>query len=215
MTSGHLQGVVLRMLVGMIRPHRILEIGTYTGYSALSMASALDDEAYIDTWEINDELEDFTRSAIACSPWADKVRFHIGDVLKEFESAKVRECESAKADGFASGSPSSPFTEIKGEPQSYYDLIFIDGNKRQYCDYYHLALRLLTPRGYIIADNTLWDGHIIDPSYDHDAQTLGIRDFNEEIAHDTSVEKVILPLRDGLTIIRRCERPEGGVGLKE
>ena len=176
MVSGHLQGVVLRMLVGMIRPRRILEIGTYTGYSALSMASALDDGATIDTYEINDELEDFTRRNIELSPWADKVRLHIGDVLTELSEE---------------------------QPPELYDLIFIDGNKRQYCDYYHLALRLLTPRGYILADNTLWDGHIIDPAYDHDAQTLGIRDFNEEISQDSRVEKVILPLRDGLTLIRR------------
>lgn len=173
MASGHLQGVLLRMLVGMIRPRRVLEIGTYTGYSALSMASGLDEGATIDTYEINDELEDFTRAAIADSPWADKVRLHIGDALRELND--------------------SPPT---------YDLIFIDGNKRQYCDYYTLSLRLLTPRGYILADNTLWDGHIIDPSYDRDAQTLGIRKFNEFVAGDTRVEKVILPLRDGLTLIR-------------
>lgn len=173
MASGHLQGVLLRMLVEMIRPRRVLEIGTYTGYSALSMASGLDDGALIDTYEINDELEDFTRRNIEESPWADKVRLHIGDVLQE----------------------------LKNSPLGY-DLIFIDGNKRQYCEYYALALNLLNPRGYILADNTLWDGHIIDPAYDRDTQTLGIRRFNEEIARDKRVEKVIIPMRDGLTLIR-------------
>lgn len=173
MASGHLQGVLLRMLVEMIRPRRVLEIGTYTGYSALSMASGLDDGALIDTYEINDELEDFTRHNIEESPWADKVRLHIGDVLQE----------------------------LKDSPLGY-DLIFIDGNKRQYCEYYALALNLLNPRGYILADNTLWDGHIIDPAYDRDTQTLGIRRFNEEIALDKRVEKVIIPMRDGLTLIR-------------
>ena len=173
MASGHLQGVLLRMLVEMIRPRRVLEIGTYTGYSALSMASGLDDGALIDTYEINDELEDFTRRNIEESPWADKVRLHIGDVLQE----------------------------LKDSPLGY-DLIFIDGNKRQYCEYYALALNLLNPRGYILADNTLWDGHIIDPTYDRDTQTLGIRRFNEEIARDKRVEKVIIPMRDGLTLIR-------------
>ncbi|MBR1917951.1 MAG: O-methyltransferase [Bacteroidaceae bacterium] len=173
MASGHLQGVLLRMLVEMIRPRRVLEIGTYTGYSALSMASGLDDGALIDTYEINDELEDFTRRNIEESPWADKVRLHIGDVLQE----------------------------LKDSPLGY-DLIFIDGNKRQYCEYYALALNLLNPRGYILADNTLWDGHIIDPAYDRDTQTLGIRRFNEEIARDKRVEKVIIPMRDGLTLIR-------------
>jgi len=173
MASGHLQGVLLRMLVEMIRPRRVLEIGTYTGYSALSMASGLDDGALIDTYEINDELEDFTRRNIEESPWADKVRLHIGDVLQE----------------------------LKDSPLGY-DLIFIDGNKRQYCEYYALALNLLNPRGYILADNTLWDGHIIDPAYDRDTQTLGIRRFNEKIARDKRVEKVIIPMRDGLTLIR-------------
>ena len=173
MASGHLQGVLLRMLVEMIRPRRVLEIGTYTGYSALSMASGLDDGALIDTYEINDELEDFTRRNIEESPWAEKVRLHIGDVLQE----------------------------LKDSPLGY-DLIFIDGNKRQYCEYYALALNLLNPRGYILADNTLWDGHIIDPAYDRDTQTLGIRRFNEEIARDKRVEKVIIPMRDGLTLIR-------------
>ncbi len=173
MASGHLQGVLLRMLVEMIRPRRVLEIGTYTGYSALSMASGLDDGALIDTYEINDELEDFTRRNIEESPWADKVKLHIGDVLQE----------------------------LKDSPLGY-DLIFIDGNKRQYCEYYALALNLLNPRGYILADNTLWDGHIIDPAYDRDTQTLGIRRFNEEIALDKRVEKVIIPMRDGLTLIR-------------
>ena len=173
MASGHLQGTLLRMLVEMIRPQRILEIGTYTGYSALSMASGLDENAHIDTYEINDELEDFTRRNIENSPWADKISFYIGDVLRELAS--------------------SPRT---------YDLIFIDGNKRQYLDYYELSLKLIKPRGYILADNTLWDGHVVDPAYDHDAQTVGIRDFNDRIAHDNRIEKVIIPLRDGLTLIR-------------
>ena len=173
MASGHLQGVLLRMLVEMIRPRRVLEIGTYTGYSALSMASGLDDGALIDTYEINDELEDFTRRNIEESPWADKVRLHIGDVLQV----------------------------LTDSPRGY-DLIVFDGNKRQYCEYYALALNLLNPRGYILADNTLWDGHIIDPAYDRDTQTLGIRRFNEEIARDKRVEKVIIPMRDGLTLIR-------------
>ena len=174
MASGHLQGIVLKMLVGMIRPKRILEIGTYTGYSALSMAAGLYEGATIDTYEINDEIEDFTRHNIENSPWANKVTLHIGNALKE-----LKDCPPT------------------------YDLIFIDGNKRQYTEYYELALRLLTPHGYILADNTLWDGHVIDPTYDKDTLTIGIRDFNDKIANDERVEKVILPLRDGLTLIRR------------
>lgn len=172
MASGHLQGKVLRMLVQMIRPHRILEIGTYTGYSALCMASDLAENARIVTYEINDELEDFTRLRLERSPWAHVIDFRIGNVLQDLPQEEL------------------------------FDLIFIDGNKRQYLDYYELSLRHLRPGGYIFADNTLWDGHVIDPTYDHDSQTQGIRQFNDFVAHDKRVEKVILPLRDGLTLIR-------------
>lgn len=172
MASGHLQGKVLRMLVQMIRPHRILEIGTYTGYSALCMASALPENGRIVTYEINDELEDFTRLRLERSPWAHVIDFRIGNVLQDLPQEEL------------------------------FDLIFIDGNKRQYLDYYELSLRHLRPDGYIFADNTLWDGHVIDPTYDHDSQTQGIRQFNDFVAHDKRVEKVILPLRDGLTLIR-------------
>lgn len=173
MASSHLQGVMLKMLVQMIKPQRILEIGTYTGYSALSMAAGLSDGGMVDTYEINDEMEDFTRPRIEKSPWADKVTMHIGDVLTDLKDSPLR-----------------------------YDMVFIDGNKRQYVDYYELSLRLLNPGGYIIADNTLWDGHVTDPAYDKDAQTVGIREFNDLVGADSRVEKVILPLRDGLTIIR-------------
>ena len=172
MASGHLQGKVLRMLVQMIRPHRILEIGTYTGYSALCMASDLAENGRIVTYEINDELEDFTRLRLERSPWAHVIDFRIGNVLQDLPQEEL------------------------------FDLIFIDGNKRQYLDYYELSLRHLRPGGYIFADNTLWDGHVIDPTYDHDSQTQGIRQFNDFVAHDKRVEKVILPLRDGLTLIR-------------
>lgn len=174
MASGHTQGVMLRMLVEMIRPRHILEIGTYTGYSALSMASGLQEGAVVDTYEINDEMEDFTRPRLEASPWADKVRMHIGDVLELLKDSDQR-----------------------------FDLIFIDGNKRQYVDYYKLSLKLLNPGGYILADNTLWDGHVVDHAYDRDAQTIGVKAFNDLVARDERVEKVILPLRDGLTLIKK------------
>lgn len=174
MASGHAQGIMLRMLVEMIKPKRILEIGTYTGYSALSMASGLEEGCFVDTYEINEEMEDFTRPRIEASPWADKVRLHIGDALEMLERTRKR-----------------------------YDLVFIDGNKRQYSEYYELALQLLNDGGYILADNTLWDGHVIDPAYDNDPQTAGVKKFNDTVVLDTRVEKVILPLRDGLTLIRK------------
>ncbi|MEG1580772.1 MAG: class I SAM-dependent methyltransferase [Bacteroidaceae bacterium] len=179
MASGHVQGVLLRMLVEMIRPKNVLEIGTYTGYSALSMAAGLEEDGHLYTFEINDEQEDFTRPWIEGSPWANRIEFHIGNVLDEL-------------------------TDFVAErKQLKFDLAFVDGDKKQYVDYYHLVLRHLNPGGYIIADNTLWDGHVVDPAYDKEKQTIGIRAFNEMVAADERVEKVILPLRDGLTIIRK------------
>ena len=178
MVSGHLQGCLLRLLVSMIKPQWILEIGTYTGYSALSMAAGLSEGGHILTYEINDEMEDFTRPRIEASPWADKVDFRIGDVL----------CDLPKE--FVGG-------------KAHFDLVFMDGNKRQYVEYYEMALKYLSPHGYIIADNTLWDGHVIDSDYDNDEQTKGIREFNDFVAQDKRVRKVILPLRDGLTLIQK------------
>lgn len=138
------------------------------------MASGLQEGAVVDTYEINDEMEDFTRPRLEASPWADKVRMHIGDVLELLKDSDQR-----------------------------FDLIFIDGNKRQYVDYYELSLKLLNPGGYILADNTLWDGHVVDHAYDRDAQTIGVKAFNDLVARDERVEKVILPLRDGLTLIKK------------
>ena len=173
MASGHVQGRFLKLLVKMIRPKRILEIGTYTGYSAICMAEGLDNDGKLYTYEVDDELEDFTRRWIEGSPVADKIIFTIGSALEKVPTL--------------------------GET---FDLVFIDGNKREYIDYYEMSLRHLSKSGWIIADNTLWDGHIIDPTY-KDAQTNGLRAFNDYVHNDNRVEEVILPLRDGLTIIRK------------
>ena len=174
MASGHLQGRLLRMLVHMIRPRRILEVGTFSGYSAISMAEGLEGDGHLWTFEINDEMEDFTRKWIDESPVADRITFLIGDAITEAPRLGLQ-----------------------------FDMVFIDGDKRTYVETYELALSLLAPGGYILVDNTLWDGHVIDPAYDHDHQTQGVRRFNDHLARDTRVEKVILPLRDGLTLIHR------------
>ena len=174
MASGHLQGCLLTMLTRLIAPGCVLEIGTFSGYSALCMAKAMAPGGVVHTFEVNDEQEEFTRPWLEGSPYPARVEMHIGDVLELL--------------------PAMDLT---------FDMAFIDGNKRQYCDYYELAMSRLRPGGYILADNTLWDGHVADPAYDHDAQTLGIRRFNDRVAEDGRVEKVILPLRDGLTLIRR------------
>jgi predicted O-methyltransferase YrrM len=182
MASGHLQGRLLRMLVHMIRPQTVLEIGTFTGYSTLCMASALAPGAIIHTIEINDEQEDFTRPWLENSPWADRIRFHIGDALELITHNAL--------------------------DSSSFDLVFIDADKRHYVDYYRAVLPKVAPGGFILADNTLWDGHVVDDigleaTNGKDAQTLGIMAFNELVAKDSGVERVILPLRDGLTIIRK------------
>ena len=174
MASGHLQGRLLKMLVSMIRPKNILEVGTFSGYSAICMAEGLDEGGKVWTFEINDEMEDFTRPWIENSPVADKIDFRIGDANIEAPKLGVT-----------------------------FDLAFVDGDKRTYVETYEMVLRLLRPGGYIIADNTLWDGHVTDPAYDHDHQTQGIRQFNDYVAADNRVEQVIVPLRDGLTLIRK------------
>lgn len=174
MASGHLQGRLLKMLVQMIRPQNILEVGTFSGYSAICMAEGLDEGGRVYTFEVNDEQEDFTRPWIEQSPVADRIEFIIGDAITEAPRLGVT-----------------------------FDMVFIDGDKRTYVETYEMALAVLRPGGFIIADNTLWDGHVVDPAYDHDQQTQGIRRFNDHVAADGRVEKVILPLRDGLTLIRK------------
>ena len=193
MASGHLQGRLLRMLVHMIRPQQVLEIGTFTGYSALCMASALEPGAMLHTIEINDEQEDFTRPWLENSPWADKIRFYIGDAISLLMNTDDTHQSSL----------------INHQP---FDLVFIDADKRHYVDYYRAVLPRVRPGGFILADNTLWDGHVVDYVKGNggeerlngkDAQTAGIMAFNNLVAADPSVEKVILPLRDGLTLIRK------------
>ena len=174
MASGHLQGRLLKMLVQMIRPERILEVGTFSGYSAISMAEGLLGDGHLYTFEINDEMEDFTRPWIEGSSVADRITFIIGDALTEAPKLGLM-----------------------------FDMAFIDGDKRTYRDCYEMVMRLLKPGGFILADNTLWDGHVVDHAYDHDRQTQGIETFNDYVMADDRVEQVILPLRDGLTLIRK------------
>jgi predicted O-methyltransferase YrrM len=175
MNSGHLQGRLLKMIVEMIKPKLILELGTFAGYSALSMAEGLPDDGRIITIEIDDEKEDFIRRFIDMSTFADKITLHIGDA-----------CDFLRS--------------YAGEP---FDMVFIDADKRLYEDYYRLVWDKLSPGGFILADNTLWDGHVIDESYNRDSQTTGIRRFNDLVAADDAAEKVILPVRDGITLIRK------------
>jgi predicted O-methyltransferase YrrM len=173
MASGHLQGRLLKMLVKMVNPQNIIEVGTFSGYSALCMAEGLGEQGHLYTFEINDEQEPFTRKWIEDSPWADKITFIIGDAA----------------------------TEAKKIGKSF-DFAFMDGDKRTYVETYESILPLMNKGAFILADNTLWDGHVTDADYDKDQQTVGIRRFNDYVAADNRVEKVLLPLRDGLTMIR-------------
>ena len=174
MASGHMQGRLLKMLVRMVRPERILEVGTFSGYSAICMAEGLGDGGMVYTYEIDDELEDFTRPWIEGSPVADRIRFIIGDAVKEAPKLGVE-----------------------------FDMVFLDGDKRTYIEAYEMALKVLRPGGFILADNTLWDGHVLEKPRPSDRQTIGIEAFNDHVAADGRVENVILPLRDGLTLIRK------------
>lgn len=174
MASGHLQGRLLKMLVEMIRPKRILELGTFSGYSALSMAEGLPEGGELHTIEVFDENEDFLRKWIGGSPWADCIHLHIGDAL-----------------------------DIIPRLGDNWDLVFVDADKRDYVKYYEMLLPRMNSGGFILADNTLWYGRITEEARPSDLQTLGLQAFNDLVAKDTRVEKVILPLRDGLTIIRK------------
>jgi len=175
MCSGHLQGRLLTMLTRMVRPRRVLELGTFSGYSALCLAEGLpDDDCRVDTIEINDEQEDFIREHLALSPHGKRVSLHIGDAR-----------------------------DIVTQLDARFDLVFIDANKRQYVEYYDLVMDYLNDGGFIIADNTLWAGKVVDPKAQREAQTRGIMAFNDRVKDDPRVEVVIIPLRDGLTLIHK------------
>lgn len=188
MTSGHLQGRLLKMLVRMVHPERVLELGTFSGYSSLCMAEAMELGAELHSIELSDELEPFIRRGWERAAPKPGMTLHIGDALQV-----MREMESGR-----------------------FQLIFIDADKRRYPDYYPEAMRLCADGGFIIADNTLWSGHVAE-SGRHDAQTDGLRRFNDMVAADSSVEKVILPVRDGLTLIYKkiYKKPNSPAGVNQ
>ena len=174
MCSGHLQGRILKMLTQMIAPRRILELGTFTGYSALSIAEGMPQGAELHTVEIDDEMEDELRERFAKSARAADIHLHIGKALDLIE-------------------------ELGGE----WDMAYVDANKREYPAYYDALIGRIRPGGYIIADNTLWDGKVVEQPQPTDPQSRGIMTFNDAVAADPRVEVVILPLRDGLTLVRK------------
>lgn len=175
MASGHVQGRLLKMFTRMIQPQLAVELGTFSGYSALCIAEGLPEGGILHTFEVYDEQEDFTRPWIEDSDYADRIKLHIGDARTKIPELGLKDI----------------------------DMAFIDADKRHYTDFYEMLLPRMRPGGYILADNTLWYGHVIEEhTRESDLQTLGIKQFNDHLAKDTRVEKVIVPVRDGLTIIR-------------
>ncbi len=175
MCSGHLQGRILKMLTQLCRPRLAVELGTFTGYSALCIAEGMEDGARLVTIEVDDELEDFIQHQLDTSEHGKKVELRIGkalEICQEFEDESV-------------------------------DMMFIDADKRQYPDYLKEAARMLRPGGLIIADNTLWSGHVCDPAYEKDPQTRGVREFNDMAKDLPGFETVILPIRDGISLLRK------------
>lgn len=172
MLSGHLQGKILKMFCRLLQPRYVLEIGTYTGYASLCMAEGMSEGAEIHTIEVNDELEDFVLKHLHKTKLEDKIHLHIGDAM-----------------------------EIIPTIDCMFDMVFIDANKRHYCEYYDLIFDKVRQGGLILADNTLWDSKVLETPHYTDKQTIGIQQFNDMLAKDQRVEKVIFPIRDGLTAI--------------
>lgn len=175
MISGHLQGRLLKMVVQMIRPAKVLEIGTFTGYSALAIAEALEHDAHLHTIEIDDEKEEMIRHNFSRSPYGERITLHIGDANRL----------------------------VPGFSDDAFDVAFIDANKREYWSLYEATLPKIKSGGFLLVDNTLWHGKVLEEPVSNDWQTKGIVTFNDKLARDSRVEKVILPLRDGLTLIRK------------
>ena len=180
MLSGPVQGRFLKMIVEMCGARRVLELGSFTGYSGICLASGLPEDGHLDTLEINDELEDLILEGFSRAGLRERISLHIGDCLETLKR----------------------FREEGREP---YDLVFIDANKRDYPEYYELVFDLVRPGGWILADNVLWDGKVALAPLPQDRQTLGIDNFNRRVASDPRVESVIIPIRDGLNLIHKLQ----------
>lgn len=173
MLAGPVQGALLTMLARITKPLKVLEIGCFTGYSTICLAYGLPEGGHIDTLEVNDELEDLILEGFEKAGVADRISLHIGDAL-----------------------------ETIGKLEGPYDLVFIDADKREYCQYYKLLKPLLHSGSLILADDVLWDGKVLQDPMPTDPQTRGIAAFNDMVAKDNDAEKVLLPLRHGLYLIR-------------
>ena len=189
MLSGRLQGELLRILVQISGAKRILELGTFTGYSAICLATHLPSDGHLDTLELNDELEDLILEGFERAGLSDTIELHIGDCKETL--VRLRS-EMGLNDNSS---------EVLSDKM--YDIVYIDANKREYCEYYELIFDMIRPGGLILADNVLWDGKVCMDPLPQDKQTVGIANFNDMVTADPRVESVILPLRDGLNVIRK------------
>ena len=176
MLSGHLQGQILAMISAMIKPHCILEIGTFTGYSALCLAKGLAEGGKLHTIEIDDEMVPMARKYYLKSGMTDRIIQHVGDAR-----------------------------QIIPEIHQSFDLVFIDADKREYRDYYNLVFDHIPVGGFLLADNILWSGKVVDPEAAGEAQTRGILDFNHLVQNDPRVRNVILPVRDGIMLVQKIK----------
>jgi predicted O-methyltransferase YrrM len=178
MLSGLIQGQLLRMISQMCGAKRILELGTFTGFSAICLASGMGEGGHLDTLELNDELEDLILEGFERAGLEDVIQLHIGDCKETLKT-------------------------LRAGMKEMYDIVYMDANKREYCEYYDLVFDMVRPGGLILADNVIWDGKVCQDPLPQDKQTLSIVKFNDMVSADPRVESVILPLRDGINVIRK------------
>ena len=194
MLSGLIQGQLLRMISQISGAKRILELGTFTGFSAICLASGMGEGGHLDTLELNDELEDLILEGFERAGLSDVIQLHIGDCKETLKTLRrgmgLSKMPGAEGDG-------------QVEQDKLYDIVYMDANKREYCEYYDLVFDMVRPGGLILADNVIWDGKVCQDPLPQDKQTLSIVKFNDMVSADPRVESVILPLRDGINVIRK------------
>ena len=202
MLSGMIQGQLLRMLVQMTGARRILELGTFTGFSAICLASGMPEDGHLDTLELNDELEDLILEGFERAGLEDKIELHIGDCKETLKNLRIgMGLSEVPVCGSAANHDARHAASV--QDQKLYDIVYMDANKREYCEYYELVFDMVRPGGLILADNVIWDGKVCQDPLPQDKQTLSIVKFNDMVTADPRVESVILPLRDGINVIRK------------
>ena len=207
MLSGLIQGQLLRMIAQMCGAKRILELGTFTGFSAICLASGMGEGGHLDTLELNDELEDLILEGFDRAGLSDVIQLHIGDCKETLKTLRnnmglpgIPNCDAMLSEDLPSTGAGQPSI---AEPGKLYDIVYMDANKREYCEYYDLVFDMVRPGGLILADNVIWDGKVCQDPLPQDKQTLSIVKFNDMVSSDPRVESVILPLRDGINVIRK------------